>query len=191
MVKVNIIDTSHPAHLGGHENETHIDEGAADYLIKKFGIKSVIDVGCGPGGMAKVWEDRDVDWVGIDGDFEVSRDEHIRVKIHDYASAPYVTGHNWDLGWTVEFLEHVEAKYIPNYMATLQECRYVICTHAFPNQPGHHHVLCRDHQFWVDMFSVFGFEVDPETTNEIRQASTMKERYMKQQSLFFRNRSLQ
>jgi hypothetical protein len=43
--------TTLPQHLGGHENETHIDDGALSYIIKTFGIGSMVDIGCGPGGM--------------------------------------------------------------------------------------------------------------------------------------------
>lgn len=194
-----------PDHLGGHEFETHIDEGALKHLIKKFGIKSMIDVGCGPGGMVKKAKELGLQVVGVDGDFTIDRemDVQMQVYIHDYSKSEYVHKEPWqvdnfnyefvdaafDLAWCVEFLEHVDAEYIYNFMATFRQCKYVICTHAFPGQPGKHHVNCRDHQYWVDIFTAFGFEVDPETTNEIREASTMGERYMRQQSLFFKRRT--
>ena len=57
-----------PPHLGGHLNKTHIDEGALDYLIKKFEIQSMLDIGCGPGGMIGVARAKGLDAWGIDGD---------------------------------------------------------------------------------------------------------------------------
>ncbi len=195
MVKLVITDSSGlPSHLGGHENETHIDVGTLTYLVEKFGIKSVIDVGCGPGGMVKTGLEMGLDYVGVDGDFTVERDPSIKdcVIIHDFTQEPplFKNANNeevFDLGWTVEFLEHVDAHYIYNFMKTLRQCKYVICTHAFPGQPGHHHVNCREHPYWVDIFTAFGFEIDVETTNEVREKSTMVERYIRQQSLVFRN----
>ena len=192
MVQLIITDESSnnglPSHLGGHEFETHIDEGALQYIIDNFGAKTMIDVGCGPAGMVAKAREMGLDAVGVDGDFTVERDEAVRdyISIHDYSTGPYVPDREFDLAWSVEFLEHVDAEYIYNFMSTLRSAKYVICTHALPGQPGHHHVNCREAPYWVDIFRAFGFEVEIEHTNKIREASTMKERYMRQQSLFFR-----
>ena len=40
-----------PSHLGGHLNKTHNDRGTLMFLIQEYGIKSFLDIGCGPGGM--------------------------------------------------------------------------------------------------------------------------------------------
>jgi cyclopropane fatty-acyl-phospholipid synthase-like methyltransferase len=192
MVKLIITDeNSLPSHLGGHENETHTDEGVVDYLIKTFDVKSVIDVGCGPGGMRQVWVDRNVEWFGVDGDYQVERTEDVKnnMTIHDYSTAPYTPNKKFDLAWSVEFLEHVDAHYIYNFMETLRSAKYALVTHAFPGQPGHHHVNCQEHPYWINIFTAFGFEIDQEQTNLIREASTMRERYIRQQSLFFKNRN--
>jgi len=198
MVKLVITDDNGlPSHLGGHENETHVDIGALSFLVEKFDVKTVIDVGCGPGGMVKVGRELGLDYIGVDGDFTVERASEVQpyVTIHDFTKEPplFKTSDGsevFDLGWTVEFLEHVDAHYIYNFMKTLRQCKYVICTHAFPGQPGHHHVNCREHPYWVDIFTAFGFEVDVETTNQVRDKSTMAERYIRQQSLVFKNRNL-
>ena len=64
-------------------------------------------------------------------------------------------------------------------------------THALPGQPGHHHVNCQPIEYWVAVMQAFGFETDELHTNAIRKASTMKERYIRQQSLFLRNLNYQ
>lgn len=196
-----------PDYAGGHENETHVDAGALKFLRDKFDVKSMIDVGCGPAGMYETAADLGISWVGVDVDFNVLRPENAPVVIHDYQVAAFdpvvqydrewnaesqdqFAPPEYDLAWTVEFLEHIEPRYIQNFMTTLQRAKYVICTHAFPDQPGHHHVNCRDHAYWIDIFTAFGFEVDVETTNQVREASTMEARYMRQQSLFFKNLNL-
>lgn len=189
MVDLVITNNGLPMHLGGHENETHIDEGALQFLINKFGIKSMIDVGCGPGGMVKTAMDAGLSVQGVDGDFTVERVDEVRpvIEIHDYSKGIREDSETYDLAWSVEFLEHVDPEYIYNFMHDFRKCKYVVCTHALPGQPGHHHVNCQDTPYWVAIFRAFGFEIDEQTTNEVRQASTMKERYMRQQSLFFRN----
>jgi SAM-dependent methyltransferase len=200
MVQVNIIDDRFvedenlPEHLGGHEGETHLDEGALTYLQKKFDIKTMLDVGCGLGEMKLVADKLGVDWYGLDGDYTVARNPDIfsSMLIHDYRNEPDLmqTGDGtstFDLAWSVEFLEHVDAEYIYNFMKNFRQCKYVLCTHALPGQPGKWHVNCQPPEYWVAIFRAFGFEVDVETTNEVRAASTMRERYVRQQSLFFKN----
>ena len=34
------------AHLGGHQNKTHLDHGALDWLIKTTNAKTFLDIGC-------------------------------------------------------------------------------------------------------------------------------------------------
>lgn len=178
-----------PVHLGGHENETHVDDGALTYLINAFDIKSVIDIGCGPGGMVELCKRKGLDVLGVDGDFTVERPEYIKenIVIHDYSVGPYIPEKNYDLAWTVEFVEHVEEKYMQNFIDTFKKCKLVIMTHAFPGQPGWHHVNCQHASYWLNVMEQNGFEPLPYTLDQIRRHSTMKERYIRQQSLFFKN----
>jgi cyclopropane fatty-acyl-phospholipid synthase-like methyltransferase len=184
--------TTLPQHLGGHENETHIDDGALSYIIKTFGIGSMVDIGCGPGGMVDHARRKGLDVVGLDGDFTVERPASIEglVKIHDFTKGSWDLGKQYDLAWTVEFVEHVEEKYMDNFIHVMKQCKYVIMTHAFPGQPGHHHVNCQHASYWISAMSKRGFVYDQFNTMGIRNASTMRERYIRQQSLFFVNGSL-
>lgn len=182
-------DNGLPMHLGGHEGETHLDEGALDYLINTFDVKSMVDIGCGPAGMVELARSKGLEVLGIDGDFVVERNVD-DVVIHDYQKAPYVPEKTYDLAWTVEFVEHIEEGYIRNFIATMDKCKYVLMTHAFPGQPGHHHVNCQAPEYWIHIMNAFGFTTDEYHTNEIRKASTMTERYIRQQSLFLVNRNL-
>ena len=54
--------------IGSHGGKTWVDEGALDYLIEKYGIKSMVDVGCGPGDMVELAQGRGLEAYGIDGD---------------------------------------------------------------------------------------------------------------------------
>jgi hypothetical protein len=61
-MKINIIDSASsddglPEHLGGHLNKTHVDEGALDFLIENFDIATMLDIGCGTGGMLDLAHD--------------------------------------------------------------------------------------------------------------------------------------
>jgi len=178
-----------PQHLGGHENETHLDEGVVDYMIQNYDIKTVVDIGCGPGGMVEMFKNKGLEVIGLDGDYTVSRPDSIKenVVIHDFAVGPYKLDKVYDLAWTVEFVEHVEEKYMQNFIDVFKQCRYVIMTHALPGQPGHHHVNCQHAGYWLNVMEKNGFEPLPYTLSQIRAVSTMRERYIREQSLFFKN----
>jgi len=196
-MKLNIIDdrpepveSNLPKHLGGHEFETHIDEGAVDKFCELVGApETVLDIGCGPGGMVELFKKRGYNVTGIDGDFEVERPEDIKdnVVIHDYHEGPWLPEKPADLGWSVEFVEHVNKEYMFNFLQTFQQCKYIIMTHALPGQPGWHHVNCQPPEYWVGAMDACGLFVDVELTNAIREASTMKERYIRQMGLVFKN----
>lgn len=185
-----LTDNGLPMHLGGHENETHLDEGALDFIMNEFEINSYLDIGCGPGGMLEMAKNKGLRVQGVDGDFTVERPESIRdfVKIHDYEKGPALDQYaQYDLAWTVEFVEHVHAHYIHHFARDMQKCKYVLMTHALPGQPGHHHVNCQPIDYWIAVMTSYGLIPDADMTNKIRQASTMNERYIRQQSLFLRN----
>lgn len=175
-----------PGHLGGHGNETHVDEGVADYLIEKIGIQSVLDVGCGVGHMVELFVKRGLLAVGIDGDWTVQRPPDVQVWVHDFTQPVGVYMPEFDLCWSVEFVEHVEEQCMKNYLDVFARCRYLVMTHAVPNQPGHHHVNCQTAEYWKDVMNKIGFAFDEKNTEQIRSRSTMKANYMRKQGLFFK-----
>jgi hypothetical protein len=179
-----------PGHLGGHENETHIDEGALDYLINRFGIKSYLDIGCGPGGMVELAHSKGLKSLGIDGDFTLTRPDSSRYVLHDFTVGPAPVEGLWDLGWSCEFLEHVSEQYMDNYMDAFVKCKRIVVTHAFPGQGGHHHVNEQDPNYWFQQFGKRGFLLDMVTTDRIRTASTMAERYIRVSGMVFLNSNL-
>lgn len=174
-----------PKHLGGSEGETHVDEGTLDFIIRAAGITSMVDVGCGPGGMVSLALSKGLKAAGVDGDFTLQR--NVPVHLHDFTTGHVDLKRVYDLCWCVEFVEHVEEKYMDNYMKVFQQCRFVLMTHAFPGQGGHHHVNERPSQYWIDKMAEAGFVFELEMTKRIRQASTMKMFFVRQHGLFFRN----
>ena len=179
-----------PSHLGGHLNKTHNDRGTLLYLIEKYQIKSFLDVGCGPGGMVRLAGMRDLFSLGIDGDWQVPKEPEAKILIHDFTTGPAPLDREFDLGWSVEFLEHVDEQYQDNYMQAFARCKYVICTAAGPGAPGHHHVNCQPAEYWHDVFDKYGFEYDHETTLDIRmKKSNMQKPFMQRTGMFFVRRA--
>lgn len=184
-------DNTLPPHLGGHENMTHIDIGALDYFIEKYNIKSFLDVGCGPGGMVELAHDSGLDALGIDGDYTVKRINPQLVMIHDFTvGKPFLNHKIYDLGWSCEFLEHVPAEFMDNYMDAFFHCKRIAVTHALPGQGGHHHVNEKDANYWLDEFMFRGFLFDINATNELRKNSSMDEKFVRHTGLVFWNSNL-
>lgn len=180
-------------HLGGHNNRTHLDLGSLEWAINKFGINTFLDIGCGPGGMVELAKSYGLYSVGIDGDYSIPRSTNNNFVIHDYTEGPAPIDKEFDLAWSVEFLEHVDEKYVPNFMYSFQLAKLVIVTYAPPGWPGHHHVNLQEESYWIDIFQSYGFNFDKNLTSELRESSTMnypekpKKAFVRNRGLFFIN----
>jgi len=183
------------AHLGGHGGKTHTDEGTLRWAINALGIQSMLDIGCGPGGMVELANNLGVHAHGLDGDYTLKRYDDTKFTIHDFTNGPAPISDNFDLAWSVEFVEHVYEKYIPNYVAAMQKCKFLIMTYAPVGHGGHHHVNENTQEYWIDTMSQYGFKYFKDATNQMRNHSTMgstnKERkkfgFLKKTGLLFKN----
>jgi len=80
------------------------------------------------------------------------------IIIHDYSKEKLFFSDRYDLAWSVEFLEHVEEKYLLNISNTFISCKYAIITAAPPKKGGHHHVNCKNLIYWIEKFKEYNFE---------------------------------
>jgi SAM-dependent methyltransferase len=178
-----------PEHLGGHKGRTHLDHGVLEFMIKKYNIKTMLDIGCGPGGLVQLARELGINSYGIDGDFTLDRVGDY-FYIHDYSIDKSAVDLDVDFAWSCEFVEHVNEEYIPNYMADFQKAKYVVMT--FSEKGGHHHVNIKPANYWIEVFESYGFKYDDIITAEVRDASTMNttgkftnKQYVKTNGLFF------
>ena len=164
-------------HLGGHGNTTHVDAGALDYLVETFVVRTMLDLGCATGGMVKLARSRGVFAVGVDGDPNLDPQPEFT---WDFSKGPMGTEElgGFDLVWCIEFVEHVEQRFMSNYLSAMRESRVVMLTHAPPGTPGQHHVNCQLAEYWVDVFKSVNFMLDHETTREVRRRSTMNRNFV-------------
>lgn len=173
-------------HLGGHYNNTAMPILTFDYIVKKYNINTVIDVGCGPGGMVRYGNFKNIYTIGIDGDTSI--ESHDYIIFHDYTTGTLPHDENFDLAWSTEFLEHVYEQHIPMFMDTYQKAQYVFCSAAPPGQGGHHHVNERPLEYWYNIFDLYGFDYDLNTMEKIR--STSNDKLIVKNGMFFKNRTV-
>jgi SAM-dependent methyltransferase len=154
-------------HLGGYieggDPATQYPE-LWTWLVKKQGVQTVLDVGCGEGQAIDYFLSLGADAWGIEG----TPQAHHCIDEHDFTYGPYVGALEGDLVWCCEFLEHIEDRYLPNITGALTSAPLVLVTHAFPGQQGHHHVNCRTPEYWVGFFAGLGYSLDEDFTARCR-----------------------
>ena len=72
----------------------------------------------------------------------------------------------------MEFVEHVEAAFVPNFAPVLGVGDVVFLTHALPGQGGHHHVNEQVSEYWLGVLAPFGFREDAEATRQCRTVAS-------------------
>lgn len=172
---------THEGHLGGWSMGG--DGGTYyptmwNFLINKYSIKSTLDIGCGRGYASRFFKSCGCKIRAIDGS-PLAKESHLLEEkeffYHDFTTgvldicdAKTEQPKTFDLAWSCEFVEHVEEKYLPNFMHNFIQCQYVAMTFAGPGQNGHHHVNLKPQSYWIEMFKNYGFTFLEEETNELR-----------------------
>ena len=156
------------------------------WIHAELEIKSVLDVGCAEGHAAAFFEQLGCRISGVDGSKLALRDSvipehHVQ---HDYTEGPYLPATDYDLVWCCEFVEHVEERFVDNFLATFNTAgKYIFMTAAQPGQPGWHHVNCQLPGYWIEKIQRMGFQFQQELTNTARQLA--KSGHFSRQGLVF------
>lgn len=163
-------------HLGGYvkggDPATYYPE-LWKWLIENKRIIRMLDLGCGEGHAMNYFNSLLLpvggDCFGIDGMPQPQLDRRLFFQ-WDYASPlmgqPVMSV---DFIWCCEFLEHIEERFLWKVAKTIGGCEgYVALTHAGPGQLGHHHVNCRDAEYWRGFMAGLGFELDVALTTQAR-----------------------
>lgn len=159
------------------------------YVCIKYGIRSVLDVGCALGFNAVWFHNRGYDVMGVEGLPDYVKGNKLpkdRVVLHDYTEGPWVPPHEFDLCVSTEFVEHVEARFVPNFVETFKHCRFILMTHALPGQGGVHHVNETTSEAWIDVLSAAGFEHLEDETERLRATYTPDAHYGRNTLMLFR-----
>jgi 2-polyprenyl-3-methyl-5-hydroxy-6-metoxy-1,4-benzoquinol methylase len=169
--------------IGGDPNTYH--PTLWSFLMERFSVRTVLDIGCGEGHCVKYFLDAGVEAAGIDG-LSSNLDRAVApVTLHDIRSGPFTMP--VDLVHCCEVVEHIEEQYLAELVGTLSNGRVIAMTHALPGQGGYHHVNCQPSSYWIEKLEGAGYRFLPQETEEgksrIRESGTWT--YFVQSGLIF------
>lgn len=164
------------SHLGGYLSSGDPFTWMPDiwgFLLIKYELKSVIDIGCGMGYNLSWFQHQNLEICGVEGHPDAVENSVVPEHViqHDFTLAEYVPRKNYDLAISTEFVEHVESQYENNWMRILDQCRYFLMCHAVPGQKGHHHVNCQTSEYWIERIQTRGFVHNSELTGKFRKTT--------------------
>lgn len=164
----HIIDKSN-SHVGGNISvgDPHSYSPAVwQYLIGRFALRSVLDVGAGLGHAGMWFHRAGIPTVGIDGlKFNCANAVYPLVHADLSKTSVYCPV---DLVLCVEMVEHLEEQYIDNLLDTLCNGKIIVMTNALPGQGGYHHVNEKPTQYWIDHLSKRNCSVSKDDTEKVK-----------------------
>lgn len=169
-------------HLGGF---TELDiHGIAPMVWKDmvswFGIKSIIDVGCGRGISTSWFVTHGLDTLCVEGSHDavertIVPDPSI-ITEHDFSRGPWWPSRTLDAVWSVEFIEHVGRNYHQNYIPIFRKAAFIFVTSS--RWGGWHHVEVHPDEWWIEKYQSYGFVFSQTLTDRVR-AKAMEDRLFK------------
>ena len=120
-------------------------------MLEYFGIKSILDVGCGKGISTTWFHTHGVDAQCVEGSHDaITQNIHpmkaTKVVEHDFSRGPWWPEQTVDAIWCVEFLEHVGRNFHHNYLPAFRKAAFIIATHS--TWGGWHHVEVHKIAWW-------------------------------------------
>lgn len=157
-------------HLGGYVpggDENTMYPGLWSWLVTSYQVRTVLDVGAGDGVAVDHFNRYGAVAVGVDG----MGTGHPDVEVHDFQEGPWRPDDtsDFDLVWSCEFVEHMEERYVPNFLEAFRLGKLVLMTHAVPGQGGYHHVNCRTADYWIGAMAAAGYVLDWGLTSVTRE----------------------
>jgi hypothetical protein len=158
------------------------------YVIERFAIRSVLDLGSGIGYSADFFYRKGLRTVAVDGLTDNVKMALYPTICHDLTKGPLVTC--VDLVHCQEVVEHIDEAFLENLLVTLSCGRIILMTHASPGQGGYHHVNEKTDRYWVRHLAQQGYNLLPEDTERIRTiAKNERATYMHATGLIFHKRA--
>lgn len=138
-----------------------------DYVITRFSVSSVLDVGSGNGNAAAYFHSRGLKTLAIEGLPASVKSSLFPALHHDLTTGPAIVT-NVDLVHCQEVVEHIEERYLDHLLSTLTCGRIILMTHALPGQGGYHHVNLQPPEYWINHMATRGYSLLGEDTTRVR-----------------------
>jgi 2-polyprenyl-3-methyl-5-hydroxy-6-metoxy-1,4-benzoquinol methylase len=182
MENPDLIINEQKPHVAGYLYYGERPHVLMEAVYNKLKPTSMLDVGCGPcPAISKFSELGVTDIVGLDGDDQLISGqtrsaEYVepfldKMIIFDLEGSSFVMGKKFDLVWSFEVAEHIEK--VENYVETLTAncAKFIVMTHALPNQIGYHHVNCQDDAYWIEKIEAKGFKLRSDLVELFKEAN--------------------
>lgn len=159
-----------------------------DYVMKRYCVRSVLDVGSGLGYIPTyISQNYHVPVIGIDGlDFNVLNSKYPLVQ-HDLTKGPFNCS-PVDLVTCIEVVEHIEPQYLDNLLDTITRGALLLMTHALPGTGSDFHVNEQLSTYWIEKLASRNFGILSQDTAIIRNLAEHEEHictYFAQSGLLF------
>lgn len=163
------------ASYAGH----YYDNGLAKGLIKLLpfmNVKTIADLGCGPGWYVALFRRNGYDANGYDGNPNVEEMSAPLFGNGFYCQCVDLTDEleaeePFDLIFSLEVGEHIPAQWEDIYLTNLTRnaVRYVLLSWAIEGQTGDGHVNCRPNSYIINKMKEQGFAVNTPVSNYLRK----------------------
>jgi 2-polyprenyl-3-methyl-5-hydroxy-6-metoxy-1,4-benzoquinol methylase len=127
-------------HLGGFTviDLQSISPDVWKYMISYFGVKSILDVGCGRGIITAWFDLHGVKSVCVKGSHDaiektmIPNADPTKLIAHDFSRGPWWPSEMVDAVWCVEFLEHVGRNFHKNFIPAFRKAALIFAMHSYP-----------------------------------------------------------
>ncbi len=149
------------------------DERVLDELIRRYGVRSLVVVGCGSEDLMTLAREKGLHVFGVSDDpriRETASPNENPLIFHDFASGPLVTGERFDLAWSTGFLQTVPERDRPNCLELFGKAKYTYCrvghqeAGADQQNPGH------NLNYWREVFRIHHLLYDHGVSRALRKA---------------------
>jgi len=165
-----------------HGWKTHVDRGALEWLYES-GYRTLLDVGCGPGGQVNMAREVGFEALGVDYD----RDIVSPFIVHfDLTKSHLVLPSPMSVVWSVEVGEHIDPMCEQFFLHTItNNCAKVIVLSCSNNESNKWHVNCHPREYWIEKVEQLGFKYDIELLAQMLKRSTMKREFLRENGMLF------
>lgn len=136
------------------------------YLIDRFCVRSVLDIGSGRGHAAHWMAKQGCNVIAIDASMSNVMTAYYPTVHCDLLNGPITCP--VDLAHCQEVAEHIPEQYVGNFIRTLVNGNVIVMTHGEPGQPGHHHVNCQPAEYWCNHLKQVGYNYLSDDTDRVR-----------------------